>query len=356
MGFAGRPLNELSRRWASEDCSRSFARLVPVGPFSASNIVAGVGLARLLLGTVLGMRPGVTSRRSSSIAWPPRTCRSLGPDTFAIVADGRWRAHRARPRSGESWSRTPDASTPAVHGRSDRLRSGTRTDQHNACDGERPRRRRADRTSTARIVDVVLRTGGRRHRAPGSRLQGAHDDFLAELEDSPVSLAARTSCAATGRLRQRGVLAPGVLTTRLDLTVGRYERAQGVDTAEPGCASSPRIWACGRPSDATQVKRLLAVERDTPQPTMLTGDVNEWYLWGRPLRWLHTHFRRHPGRANGSRAAPMLRAGPDVDRSGRMPAAVALARVDARARRLRSHLPRRRHRRLTVCTRPDARP
>jgi endonuclease/exonuclease/phosphatase family metal-dependent hydrolase len=23
----------------------------------------------------------------------------------------------------------------------------------------------------------------------------------------------------------------------------------------------------------------------------LIGDLNEWYLWGRPLRWLHSHFR-----------------------------------------------------------------
>jgi endonuclease/exonuclease/phosphatase family metal-dependent hydrolase len=24
------------------------------------------------------------------------------------------------------------------------------------------------------------------------------------------------------------------------------------------------------------------------------GDLNEWYLWGRPLRWLHAHFRATP--------------------------------------------------------------
>ena len=45
----------------------------------------------------------------------------------------------------------------------------------------------------------------------------------------------------------------------------------------------------------TQVKRLLrALERDSPLPTVLTGDVNEWYLWGRPLRWLHKHFKATP--------------------------------------------------------------
>jgi endonuclease/exonuclease/phosphatase family metal-dependent hydrolase len=27
---------------------------------------------------------------------------------------------------------------------------------------------------------------------------------------------------------------------------------------------------------------------------LLMGDLNEWYLWGRPLRWLHSHFREMP--------------------------------------------------------------
>src|SRR5947207_2631743 len=40
-----------------------------------------------------------------------------------------------------------------------------------------------------------------------------------------------------------------------------------------------------------QVRRLLAaIERDVPHPTVLMGDLNEWFLWGRPLRWLHAYF------------------------------------------------------------------
>src|SRR5262245_18462070 len=51
-----------------------------------------------------------------------------------------------------------------------------------------------------------------------------------------------------------------------------------------------------RPGErAEQVRRLIAaVECDTPHPTLLSGDVNGWYLWGRPLRWLHSHFREAP--------------------------------------------------------------
>ena len=32
-------------------------------------------------------------------------------------------------------------------------------------------------------------------------------------------------------------------------------------------------------------------------PTVLMGDVNEWFLWGRPLRWLHRHFQQTPAPA-----------------------------------------------------------
>ena len=44
-----------------------------------------------------------------------------------------------------------------------------------------------------------------------------------------------------------------------------------------------------------QVKRLLTALAEAPeQPTILLGDVNEWFLWGRPLRWLHAYFERTP--------------------------------------------------------------
>lgn len=44
-----------------------------------------------------------------------------------------------------------------------------------------------------------------------------------------------------------------------------------------------------------QVRRLLTALAEAPeQPTILLGDVNEWFLWGRPLRWLHAYFERTP--------------------------------------------------------------
>jgi endonuclease/exonuclease/phosphatase family metal-dependent hydrolase len=31
-------------------------------------------------------------------------------------------------------------------------------------------------------------------------------------------------------------------------------------------------------------------ESDHTGPAVLLGDLNEWLLWGRPLRWLNRHF------------------------------------------------------------------
>jgi endonuclease/exonuclease/phosphatase family metal-dependent hydrolase len=56
-----------------------------------------------------------------------------------------------------------------------------------------------------------------------------------------------------------------------------------------------------------QTLRLLRLIRDragepSPDITVLAGDLNEWFLWGRPLRWLRSHFR-------SSRAVPSFPAG-----------------------------------------------
>jgi endonuclease/exonuclease/phosphatase family metal-dependent hydrolase len=40
-----------------------------------------------------------------------------------------------------------------------------------------------------------------------------------------------------------------------------------------------------------QVERLL---QRVGENCVLMGDFNEWWLWGRPLRWLHAHFRNIP--------------------------------------------------------------
>ena len=44
-----------------------------------------------------------------------------------------------------------------------------------------------------------------------------------------------------------------------------------------------------------QVQQLLQLFREHPhERSVLLGDLNEWFLWGRPLRRLHRHFDRTP--------------------------------------------------------------
>jgi endonuclease/exonuclease/phosphatase family metal-dependent hydrolase len=44
-----------------------------------------------------------------------------------------------------------------------------------------------------------------------------------------------------------------------------------------------------------QIQTLLPLFSERPEDrAVLAGDVNEWMLWGRPLRWLHRHFVETP--------------------------------------------------------------
>jgi endonuclease/exonuclease/phosphatase family metal-dependent hydrolase len=114
---------------------------------------------------------------------------------------------------------------------------------------------------------------------------------------------------AAGLLRQRrgadfgnAVLSryPLLSVERLDLTVGGYEPRGALDVCIELDLTVPlRVMATHlglRPGERReQVRRIVAaVERDSPHPTLLMGDLNEWFLWGRPLRWLHSHFREIP--------------------------------------------------------------
>ena len=98
---------------------------------------------------------------------------------------------------------------------------------------------------------------------------------------------------------------------RLDLTVHGREPRGALDVVVRTPAGPLRIIATHLgllPGERrAQVKRLLgALERETPLPTVLTGDVNEWYLWGRPLRWLHKHFKATPAPATFPAWRPVL--------------------------------------------------
>lgn len=56
-----------------------------------------------------------------------------------------------------------------------------------------------------------------------------------------------------------------------------------------------------------QVQRLLKLFTDRPHDrSVLLGDLNEWFLWGRPLRRLHRYFKETPALATFPSRLPVL--------------------------------------------------
>ena len=88
-GLAGRRLNDLSRRLAKRGLlAIVFARIVPVGPYTIVNIVAGASRIHwrdFLLGTVIGLIPGVTIA-SVFMDRVVAAIRKPGIGTFALLA------------------------------------------------------------------------------------------------------------------------------------------------------------------------------------------------------------------------------------------------------------------------------
>jgi len=98
---------------------------------------------------------------------------------------------------------------------------------------------------------------------------------------------------------------PPLAIRRHDLTVPGREPRGAVDVdvaleghtmrtvvAHLGLRSAERRW---------QVRRLLdIIAEGPPGPTILLADLNEWFAWGRPLRWLD----RRLGRTRACRTFP----------------------------------------------------
>jgi endonuclease/exonuclease/phosphatase family metal-dependent hydrolase len=159
------------------------------------------------------------------------------------------------------------------------------------------------RYAPKRIFDVLLELRADVVALQEVPLSGPHGNFLVDLEHATgYHVAAGPLFQRRGTEFGNAVLSrhPFERVAHLDLTVHRYEPRGAVDVhIEPGAGSCLRVLATHlglRPGERReQVKRLLAaVEDEGPHPTILMGDLNEWYLWGRPLRWLHAHFREKP--------------------------------------------------------------
>ena len=139
---------------------------------------------------------------------------------------------------------------------------------------------------------------------------------------------------------------PAISVRQLDLAVWGREPRGALDVLLD-CGYPLRVLATHlglRPWERReQVAKLLqALAEDEgekgPATTVLLGDINEWFLWGRPLRWLHRHFRSLPPRRTFPAAWPVLA----LDRIWVKPFSL-VRRVQAHrspaARRASDHLP-----------------
>ena len=97
----------------------------------------------------------------------------------------------------------------------------------------------------------------------------------------------------------------------IDLSVPGHEPRGALDVQLQCAGRSLRVVATHlglRPAERRlQVRRLLDhLGPDPSAPLVLTGDLNEWFLWGRPLRWLHAVFEETPSPATFPSGRPVF--------------------------------------------------
>ncbi len=103
---------------------------------------------------------------------------------------------------------------------------------------------------------------------------------------------------------------PVLRTRRIDISFGAHEPRGAVD-ADIHCHGSPlRVIATHLGLRAAerraQVARLLQVFDTDEMPVLLMGDVNEWFVWGRTLRRLVSHFQPVPAPATFPACCPLF--------------------------------------------------
>ena len=126
-----------------------------------------------------------------------------------------------------------------------------------------------------------------------------------------VALAGPTLLQATGHYGNAVLTRLAVRETEaIDLSVPGREPRGALDALLDTAGGPLRLVATHlglRPYERRmQMRRLLARLRAAASATVLLGDLNEWFLWGRPLRWLHAHFGRTPAPPTFPARGPLL--------------------------------------------------
>lgn len=365
--LGGRRLNALSRQIGNHGLlAMVVLRLMPLAPFTLVNLVVGASRIRLrdcLLGTLIGMSPGIlvaaalVDRVAALAQRPSGLTAALLAAVLVLPGIG---VVVLRRRMGGAGDDDGAATRAGARHATDTMRAPVR------CDA-RPEAVSRELTLASYNVHGGVGTDGRH--AP-ERVAGV----LGEIDADIVALQeVEASATGVGMLAQlaegRGMhVIPGPTLTRAGMDFGNAivtrlapVAVRHIDLSVPGreprgAIDATLAWhdAQGRemqlrviathlglhPGERReQVRRLLECLANQPRTaTVLLGDVNEWFLWGRPLRWLHRYFERAPHVATFPSRWPLLA----LDRIWTSPRAhlrTVRRHASPLARRASDHLP-----------------
>jgi endonuclease/exonuclease/phosphatase family metal-dependent hydrolase len=177
---------------------------------------------------------------------------------------------------------------------------------------------RDGRHDPARIRRVIQALGAQVLALQEVELLRAAPDLLHYLGEGSDyrALAGMTLARSSGRYGNALLTRLPVLTTeRLDLSVPGREPRGAIRALLQWEQRRIQVFATHlglRPGDRrTQIAQLLEHIQNPgaawrAEVTMLMGDLNEWYLWGRPLRWLRRHFGSPPEPATFPARRPLF--------------------------------------------------
>lgn len=136
-------------------------------------------------------------------------------------------------------------------------------------------------------------------------LRWRHEEALHLLAEFGESLG-YAALAGPTLMREDGHFGNALLTrlgvldvSRIDLSVTGREPRGALDVRLGAGGAALRVIATHlglRPAERRWQMRQLLVRMGSPGvgPLVLMGDLNEWFLWGQPLRWLRRHFGPTP--------------------------------------------------------------
>lgn len=124
-------------------------------------------------------------------------------------------------------------------------------------------------------------------------------DFLAQ-QSGMYALAGPTMLRET-RHYGNAILSRHPLTAYelIDLSLGSFEPRGAIKATVEVGEHKLLVFATHlglKPAERRyQVQKILSLfEHEHADTTVLMGDLNEWFLWGRPLRWLKAYFETTP--------------------------------------------------------------